>query len=66
MKKVVNECVGCIPEMRCIGDVCPNKNITRFYCDRCGTEDKLYHYEGEEICEECLLEEFDVVAGSDW
>lgn len=66
MRSVENECVGCPPELGCLGNICPNKNVTRFYCDRCGYEGKLYHYDSEEICESCLLKEFDVVDGSEW
>lgn len=63
MKKIENECVSC--GLPCFGSSCLNRNVVRFYCDRCGTEAKLYHYDSEEICEECLLGEFDVVDGSD-
>ena len=66
MKRILDECVGCPPEIGCFGSSCPYKNVVRFYCDRCGEENKLYHYNGEELCEDCLLKEFDVVEGSDW
>lgn len=66
MRSVENECVGCPPELGCLGSICPNRNVVRFYCDRCGEEGKLYHYDSEELCEECLLKEFDVVDGSEW
>lgn len=52
--------------MGCIGDACPNRNVTRFYCDNCGEEETLYIHDGEELCQECLLEKFDKVDGSDW
>lgn len=66
MKKVEDECVGCTDlGLHCLGNRCPNKNVVRFYCDRCGNEGKLRHYNGEELCEECLLNEFDVVEGSE-
>ena len=65
MKKVEDECIGCPPEMGCLGDGCPNRNATRYYCDNCGSEEKLYHYDNEELCEECLLEKFEVVEGTD-
>ena len=64
MKKKENECVSC--GLPCLGNSCPNRNVVRFYCDRCGEEGKLYHYGSEELCGECLLEEFDVVEGSEW
>ena len=66
MKKIEDECVGCPPEMGCVGNRCPYKNVVRFYCDRCGSEEKLYHYENEELCLDCLLENFEIVEGSNW
>ena len=66
MKSVENECVGCPPEMGCLGRSCPYRNVVHYYCDKCGKESKLRHYDGSELCEECLLEEFDVVEGSDY
>lgn len=66
MQRVESECVGCPPEMGCLGNSCPNKNVVRYYCDCCGCEDKLYYYDNEELCEECLLKNFEVVDGSNW
>ena len=65
MRKTENECVDCPIELPCLGNRCPYRNVVRYYCDRCKEEAKLYYYDGEEICVECLLEEFDVVDGSD-
>ena len=57
-----NECVGCPPEIGCLGTACPNRNVKHLYCDKCGYEaEKLYKYDGEELCEECLLERFDTI-----
>lgn len=64
MKKNENECVDC--GLPCLGSGCPNRNVVRYYCDRCGCEDTLYYYDDEELCKECLLKEFEVVDGSDW
>lgn len=67
MKIIVDECVGCTDiGLYCIGDTCPNRNVTRHCCDSCGSETKLYHYDNLEMCEVCLLEQFDVVEGTDW
>jgi hypothetical protein len=66
MIKYENECVGCPTEMGCLGSICPNRNVVRYYCDHCGSEEKLYHYDDSELCEECLLKNFEVVEGSDW
>lgn len=56
MEKTVNECVGCRDLGKaCIGSACPNRNVTRFFCDRCEDEiTVIYDYYGEELCEDCL------------
>ena len=67
MKKIENECVQCYLNigLPCIGDTCKYRNVARFYCDRCGFEETLYHYENEELCKDCLLKKFDIVEGSE-
>lgn len=65
MKVIENECVGCPKEMGCLGSACPYVDVPHYYCDYCEKEEKLYHYNGYEICEECLLKEFEVVEGSE-
>ena len=66
MKKIENECVGCPPEIGCLGNSCPYQNVVRFYCDRCGDEATLRHYNDEQICADCLLKEFEIVEGSEY
>lgn len=59
-----NDCVSC--GLPCLFESCPNYKVKHFVCDFCKEEDvKLYDYNGYEICEDCLLKEFDVVEGSD-
>ena len=65
MRRLEDECVGCPEGMGCLGSSCPYKNVPHFYCDRCGDETKLYHFEDEELCADCLLKEFTVVEGTD-
>lgn len=66
MKKIEDECVGCTSVgLHCLGTSCLNRNVVRFYCDRCEKETTLYHYDEEELCADCILEEFEVVEGSD-
>ena len=66
MKKVENECVNCQDVgLHCLGGTCKYRNVIRFYCDQCKEETTLYHYENKELCKDCLLEEFDVVEGSE-
>ena len=66
MKVVENECVGCPPERGCLGDTCPNRNVARFYCDNCGDETTLYHYDDEELCLSCVAERLEIVEGSNY
>ena len=55
MIKYENDCVGCHPEMGCLGNACPNSNVPRYYCDRCGEEvDAYFDINGEMICDDCL------------
>lgn len=59
-----NECVGC--DLPCLFKACPYYRVKHFQCDRCGDEDiTLYHYDGEQICKDCLLKEFEIVEDSD-
>jgi hypothetical protein len=63
MKRIEDECVGC--DLPCLGNSCHYKNVVRFYCDRCGEEGTLYRYNDKELCEYCLLNEFEIVNGSE-
>ena len=66
MQKIENECVGCADlGLPCKGTVCPNRRVLRFYCDRCEEEKKLFRYDGEELCIECIKEELEVVEGTE-
>ena len=58
-----DECVGCATESYpCLGSVCPNRNVKHLYCDKCKDDvEKLYKCDGEELCEKCLLAEFEVI-----
>lgn len=64
MKKIENDCVDC--GFPCIGNACRFYEVTRYYCDECGNEDKLYDTDFGELCESCLLKKFSVVKGSDY
>lgn len=61
MIKIEDECVGCPPEMGCLGDSCPYKNVPRYYCDECNEENKLYWYNGRQLCIDCIEEQLDEV-----
>ena len=62
MIKYENECVGCPPEMGCMGDSCPNIKVPYLLCDRCSDDvEELYKVDGEELCEECLKDNFEKI-----
>ena len=55
MVEYENECVGCSSIFHsCLGSMCPNRNVARFYCDECGEEKELYEFEEEELCIDCI------------
>lgn len=62
-RKIENECVSC--GLPCMGSACPNRNVHRYYCDRCGQEFEsieLYVVDGEDVCSDCILNEYQTVA----
>lgn len=59
MTKIENDCVDC--GQHCVGSSCPYVNVPHHYCDRCGEEAPLYDYDGEELCGECVLKNFEVL-----
>ena len=61
MKTINDECVGCPKEMGCLGEICPNRNVTRLYCDKCNEETDLYYYDGQELCIDCIIEQLEQV-----
>lgn len=64
MRYYENECISC--GLPCKYEACPYYRVERFVCDFCKEEDvRLYHYNGYEVCENCILKEFDVVEGSE-
>ena len=65
MKIVQDECCHC--GLPCKGDICPNRNVARYYCDKCKQEfyaEELYvdENEEEELCVDCLLLKYETVA----
>ena len=57
MIKYENDCVGC---ERC--GHCGRDKTPYLYCDECHESyEELYNYDGEELCEHCLLEKFDKI-----
>lgn len=66
MVRIFNECRGCDTDgnYRCRGEHCSYRHVERFFCDACGVEDKLYYYDGKQLCIECVESELEVVEGS--
>lgn len=59
MVKIENHCVGCPPEIGCLGSTCPYMNVEVHYCDKCEEElHEIYDVDGEELCESCLKDMF--------
>lgn len=60
MVRIEDECVSC--GLPCLGDSCVNRNVRRYYCDDCGEDvETLYHYDGEQLCEQCVLKRLEIV-----
>lgn len=65
MKKIENECCNCATESYpCRGNSCELRHVERFYCGECGDETKLYDFDGQELCEDCILKKFEAIEGS--
>lgn len=58
-----NECCGCAaPGYPCIGEDCSLLRVPHLYCDRCRCEvDELYNVDGEQVCDDCLHEMFEMI-----
>ena len=51
-----NQCVGCPPEIGCIGDSCKYKHVPILICDQCKDEaERLYWFGRKQLCEECYI-----------
>jgi hypothetical protein len=59
MKQIENDCVDC--GLPCLGNGCPYRNVLQFYCDECGDETELYHFNGKELCLDCIKDSLERV-----
>ena len=64
MKIFEDLCVGCPPEIGCLGSTCPHKNVPVYYCDECEEQNELYEFEGQELCADCVVKRLPKVEGS--
>lgn len=57
MIEITNECLDCKNERYpCRGASCPNRRVVRYRCDKCKDECTIYHFEGKELCINCIEE----------
>lgn len=58
-----DECCDCATGgYPCRGSSCSNRNVMHLKCDDCKDEvNTLYLFEGEELCEECLISKFEKI-----
>lgn len=52
MLEYEDHCVGCPPEIGCLGTSCPNINVPTYYCDDCKNYAQ-YNIDGDDLCENC-------------
>lgn len=57
-----DDCCNCaVPGYPCTGE---HKHVPHYDCDDCGEEfhpTELYHFEGEMLCVDCLVKQFEKV-----
>lgn len=53
MKVEVNDCVGCPPNMGCLGSGCPMRHSYYYKCDECEAEYVDCRIDGMDLCDEC-------------
>ena len=58
-----NECCDCaVPGYPCLGNSCPNRHVKHYYCNDCRDDvEKLYRFDGEELCLDCVEKRLEVV-----
>lgn len=64
MIKFENQCVDC--GLPCIGSACKYIHVPCFYCDECGYETDTYHYDGKQLCIDCIEKRLDKVSIDDY
>lgn len=59
MKRYVDMCVGCPPEIGCLGRTCPKRNVLVCDCDVCRFGDAKYTWDGDDYCDDCINDVLD-------
>lgn len=54
MKRYVNMCVDCPPEIGCLGRTCPKRNVPVYDCDVCRFGEAKYTWNGNDYCDDCI------------
>lgn len=52
---IQNDCVDC--GLPCLYKACPYYEAAHYYCDKCDEEGNLYHFDGEQLCVSCILQQ---------
>lgn len=66
MIAIESDCVDCPAEMGCLYEACPYYRVVRYYCDRCGSEDDvLYWWGNEQLCLDCVVNDLEEVEPND-
>jgi len=58
MKITENECLEC---EKCVGSFCKYIKVTRYYCDKCGSEEQLYYFDNKQLCIDCIIKSLEKV-----
>lgn len=68
MVEYSDECCGCATDLYpCRGSSCPNRNVPHLICDKCGQEfEELFSDGQEELCLECLLDNYKRITEDDF
>ena len=59
-----SECCDC--DLPCVFAACPYYKVVYYVCDKCGeTVDDLYHFDGDQLCQDCILQQLEKVEYED-
>lgn len=61
MIRFEDECVGCPPDLGCMGSACKYKDVPHLVCDECQMETTLYYFDGKQMCIDCIEEQLEEI-----